>query len=342
MKYLIYGGPGIGDTIIEFALAKGIKKNDPNAQVDLLISGKLGTEKLIQELVDCQHYVDHLYSISKKDFWKTAKTMLKLLCRRYHYGFACTTEFKATAKPVMLFRLLGCKSVVKSNNGKSGKADILVDVPEDIHFVEQNGALLKAIGYDSKLDLDVLDTQTVRDLFPVHRDGKKVVTICLGTNITIYWKDGKPIAKNIKEWPVENWVSVANKLSEQGYQVVVIGGRKEKEGLQSANLHLYRDVLILAGETSIKQSLSILAQSDLVLGADTGMMHCAAALDKHTVTLFGGTAPNVWKPYSDSAEVITGMCACAPCYGKEHAIECTERRCMLAITVEDILNRIQC
>jgi len=338
MRYLIYGGPGIGDTIIELALAKGIKKNDSSAQIDLLISGKLGTENLIQELIECQSYVDNLYCITRDSIWETVRTLLKLKFLRYSYGFSCTTEFKATKKPAMLFKLLGCKSVVKCNNGKSGKADILVDVPENIHFVEQNGALLKAIGFESVLDLEVLDVQTIRDLFPVASCGQRIVTICLGTNITIYWKDGQRIDKNIKEWPIQNWVTLANQLSAQGHQVVMIGGRKEKESLQSVVEPLREDVIVVAGETSIKESLSVLAQSDLVLGADTGMMHCAAALGKPTITLFGGTDPNVWKPYSNQSKVITGNCKCAPCYGKNYAIECDNRECMKMISCEDVLN----
>jgi heptosyltransferase-2 len=94
------------------------------------------------------------------------------------------------------------------------------------------------------------------------------------------------------------------------------------------------------GNTTIKESLSILEKSMIVIGADTGMMHCADALGKRTISLFGGTPAEVWHPYSEKNQVIVGKTNCAPCYGKDYAIDCKERKCMESITVENVIAKI--
>lgn len=94
------------------------------------------------------------------------------------------------------------------------------------------------------------------------------------------------------------------------------------------------------GNTTVKESIAILYHSDLVVGADTGMMHCAAALGKKTISLFGGTPANVWQPYSPFNIVIVGKTECSPCYGKDYAIDCMERLCMKSITCDQVLKKV--
>lgn len=336
MRYLIFGGPGIGDTIIELAMAKGIKNQDSSAVVDLLTSNSLGTKNIIEEILHSQKWIDNHYSWTLSDKIGVFRTLLLLRKNKYDYGFSCSTEFKASYKPTIICKLIGCKSVIKEIPNKTGKIDIPVTVNENINFVEQYECILRKIFPDVKLDLLVLDKDSIQNTVFFSQNERPQITICLGANITYYYDSGKKIAKNIKEWPVERWVELANKLGENNYNVVLLGGKQELRQLEPLHEKLHSSVLNLCGKTTVSESLSVLNESDAVVGADTGMMHCAAALDKITVSLFGGTDYRVWRPYSPKNIVVKKETACAPCYGKEIALKCQKRICMLNIGVNEV------
>lgn len=339
--YLIFGGPGIGDTVIELCLAKALKRAIPNSTVDIIFSGTLGSKEVIYTLLKHQQYIDRCYCYNKSKIVDLFRLLLELRSNRYKYLFSCPAEFKANKYPSVLSKLIGCKSIGKQVDGKTGKLDFSVLIDEDIHIVEQYQKILETIGISIKMNGKVLDTDCLEQVYPLEKSYKKQITICLGANITIYQKDGKRVRKQIKEWNMTNWIRLSCHLYDMGYDVILLGGKKEKEHVKKSRLSVDSRILNLLGETTISESLSILYQSSLVVGADTGMMHCAAALGKPTLTLFGGTDSNVWKPYSEISYVITGIAECSPCYGKQYAINCSHRKCMDTISVEHVKQRIE-
>ena len=340
MRYLIFGGPGIGDTIIELSMAKALKENDNDAMVDLLISNSLGSANSISEILKYQIYVDHLFVWSKRDILSMFITFSKMKQRKYDYGFSCATSFKANDTPAKVCRLLGCTSIIKEVNKKTGKIDIPILVDENLHIVEQCQEVIRKLYPNCKLDLYVL----CKEKIPTKKIERlnKLVTICIGTNITTFQKDKVFYEKNIKQWDIQNWIKVANYLSSKSYSVALIGGKKEKEFIDDLRSTIDDQVGVYVGITSIEESLSIIKQSDLVVGADTGMMHCAAALNKKTITLFGGTDSRVWRPFSIKGKVIEGKSDCRPCYGLDRAITCTSRKCMESISVQNVIDTIIC
>ena len=337
-RYIIIGGPGIGDTIIELVAAKSLKTKDPNCAVDILFSSSTGADKLIPEILNYQKYVDNYYCVNKYNKWATIRVLLKLR-GRYRYSFSCSTAFKSSARPALISKIIGAKSVIKEVKGKTGKIDIPIMIDEKIHIVEQYFKLLNGVNLFTPVDGIVLDNGKLNYFKLKNETGKSIVTICLGTNFTIFYKNGKPVYKNIKEWDITRWYEIAETLVAQGLYVVLIGGKKERESFIKTGkiCNISDDIEILAGKTTIGQSLSILYQSKIVIGADTGMMHCAAALGKMTLTLFGGTDSRVWKPYSEMSYVITGDADCSPCYGKDYAISCNERKCLNVISVQKVI-----
>ncbi|EKQ56967.1 MULTISPECIES: glycosyltransferase family 9 protein [unclassified Clostridium] len=341
MNFLIFGGVGIGDTVIELSLAKALKKIYPDSKINLILSDALGSSKIISEIIECQKYVQTCWFYSRKKPLQSLKVLLELRKEKYNYGFSCTTSFKAGKLPGIICKAIGCKSVIKQIGGKTGFIDYPIQVDENMHIVQQYERLLERFNSKIKLDLNVFCKERFADILKIEKNEQKLVTICLGTNITIYNKGGAQIKKNIKEWGILNWVSLSEKLCLSNLKVAFIGGIKESQQLEEISKKIsISGVINYAGKTSIKESLAILNQSDIVVGADTGMMHCAAALEKRTITLFGGTDPNIWKPYSAYSEVIWGKTECAPCYGKAYAIECDNRKCMETIAVNRVYEKI--
>lgn len=112
-----------------------------------------------------------------------------------------------------------------------------------------------------------------------------------------------------KRWGPERWAALLPML---GGTPVLLGGPGDRdlaaEIARRAGLPL-RDTT----GNSIEEAIAILARCDLVLGGDTGLVHCARALGRPTVILFGPTHPerHLWGPRD--RPLALGL-ECQPCH----------------------------
>ena len=77
----------------------------------------------------------------------------------------------------------------------------------------------------------------------------------------------------------------------------------------------------------------------LHIGNDSGLGHLAAALNKPTVTIFGPTAPHLWRPAGKKA--ITVFNPDIECEGGyEHASNCKMQKCLFSIKPKHVADAI--
>lgn len=120
----------------------------------------------------------------------------------------------------------------------------------------------------------------------------------------------------VKQWPVENWVAVANALhAEAGAAIILTGGPGERDLTAAIAAQTRAPHLDLAGETSFGQLAAIYAASDLVLGSDSGPLHLAVAAGAKTVHLHGPVPSAKFGPWGSPARnvVLSSPFLCAPC-----------------------------
>jgi len=149
---------------------------------------------------------------------------------------------------------------------------------------------------------------------------------------------GEAANRPYKSWTTEGFRRVAAALAkEESARLVVVGGMADRAlgdeilgGLGGCGCNL-------AGQTSPSELAAVLAQCDLLIGIDSGPMHVAAAMGTPVVALFGPTDPHRTGPRGEGHEVIFHR---QPCWGPcVHPVrpKCRERRCVSAITVEEVL-----
>lgn len=122
-----------------------------------------------------------------------------------------------------------------------------------------------------------------------------------------------------KCWPKEYFHEVALRLSrEHGLFCVFIGDKKgavlieDIMGLNGGKA-LPTNVISLAGKTSLRDLMAVLALADCVVTNDSGPMHIAAAFKRPLVALFGSTNPYRTGPWG-CGTVIYKHVSCSPCY----------------------------
>jgi lipopolysaccharide heptosyltransferase I len=99
-----------------------------------------------------------------------------------------------------------------------------------------------------------------------------------------------------KLWPVERFRELARNLGEE--EAVVVWGPGEEELASSIGC-------AVAPPTSLRELASVLQYARLVIGADTGPLHLAAALGTPVIGLYGPTNPQRNGPYGQLDRCIS-------------------------------------
>lgn len=90
-----------------------------------------------------------------------------------------------------------------------------------------------------------------------------------------------------KRWPAEHYAELGNILSQQGYQIVLLGTDSEKD-VTAKIKSLCPEALDLTGQTSLFQIAALAHQAHAAIGNDTGPMHIIGPTGCTAITLFSG------------------------------------------------------
>lgn len=140
-----------------------------------------------------------------------------------------------------------------------------------------------------------------------------------------------------KCWLPERFRELTEKLLDQTDASIVYFGDLNTEALvQEITHNMPSRVINLAGKTSLKELVALIAFCNVLLTNDSGPMHIAAAVETMPLALFGSTNPMQTSPYG-MGEVIWKQVSCSPCYQRRCPIDF---RCMKEISVQEVLSRL--
>lgn len=143
-----------------------------------------------------------------------------------------------------------------------------------------------------------------------------------------------------KEWIAERWAEVANALrSDFGLEPVLAGGRSPRELetarlIEAAGAHTHSTLGV-----PLRQLVSILDASELVLSLDTAPLHMAVALERPVISLMGYNNPKRVGPYERYHDLIVDAYGDP---GEDYRISLAHRLGrMPRITVRDVLEKVE-
>lgn len=143
-----------------------------------------------------------------------------------------------------------------------------------------------------------------------------------------------------KDWAADGWAALADALTAEGFQVLLLGGPSDRErALADAVLASAtsgpRDCL---GD-SVRRLMWLVDASDLVVAPDTGPLHIAHALEVPVVGLFAHTNPWRVGPYHRYRELVVDRYT-EPGDAPDPSGYLPKDHRMDTITVEDVLDRV--
>jgi len=103
-----------------------------------------------------------------------------------------------------------------------------------------------------------------------------------------------------RQWPRASFRSLADSLFRPGIRLAVVGYHSEKlwdNAAATPHLHDFTGA-------PLADTLAVLSEAELVVGNDTGLLHCAAALGRPVVGLYGPGDAIKYQPLGDNFTVI--------------------------------------
>lgn len=145
-----------------------------------------------------------------------------------------------------------------------------------------------------------------------------------------------------RRWEPAGFAAVADALAERyGARIVLVG--TASDDIDQVMGEMCTSALNLSGRTTVGQLAAVLRYCDLFIGADSGVMHVAAAAGTPTVAIFGPTNPWAWGPWlpPERYRIVRSAPLCSPCAYTDTGLGtpqgCPERTCMRMVTVNQVL-----
>lgn len=146
-----------------------------------------------------------------------------------------------------------------------------------------------------------------------------------------------------RRWLPEYFAQVADTLHEHYQAQIVLVGTPE-DGAAEVQKHMKTRPINLTGKTTLTQLADVIRSADLYIGADSGVMHLAAAVRTPTIALFGSSNPQAWGAWSPqgTTAILQSQAICSPCSYVGQGIGarngCAARTCMKALTPAQVLD----
>ena len=315
----------LGDAVFSTPVFKALKKTYPQARVTCLCVPR------VKEVLQYCPYVDKIIIYDEKGKhrfpWRKWKLIRYLRKERFDASFLL---HRSMTRSLMVY-LAGIPLRIGFGKYKFLMTDPVLVKQEDIHRCDY---YLKALeGYGIKIEdrlcelrLKIEDIQSLQQKLMKAGLGSNESYVVL--NIGGNW--------DLKRWSINSFAILAKRL-EQEFKVRIVfsGSAKDKEDgqriVQMANVH----AVLLAGETSLGESLALYKKAVAVISADSGPLHLAHSVAADVIGIYGPTRPEITGPRGTGRfEILFKDVGCnkAPCYH----LACTNNLCMQSVTVDDV------
>ncbi len=315
MEIWVIGPTWVGDAVMATPILANLKAAHPEARVGLLASVETGA------LLRDHPHVDILEVRERgtMGWWRAARAL-----RRRHIDWALVLP--NSFQSAMVAYLSGARR--RTGYARDGRSALLTEPiafsPERrLHQVEEYLALLEGAG------VPVVEHQPFLHLAPEEEAFVDRVWQAKGIG------PGEPVLGlnpgahfgATKLWDPLRHAAVADRLAqEEGVRIVIFGDRKEIPLAARIEENLKAPSVNMAGGDDLPKLAAMLRRCAVLLTADTGPMHMAAALGTPVVALFGPTDPRHTAPYGEGHTVLRRDLFCSPCFLKRcpYGHECME------------------
>jgi len=298
-RILVVRFSSIGDVVLTTPLLRALKARHPDAEITYV------TKTEMAPLVSDHPAVGRVIELERGGSLPALATQL----RRLH--FTHRMDLHGTLRAALLrFLVPGTWS---GFDHRRRERRILIATKRDSYpehrpiaeryFQAAAGLDVKPDGKPAEFFVSATAQQTAATwLDQAGIDGKRLAVLAPGA------------AHFTKRWPLEYWVTLAQRLHADGWALALVGGDGDRVLCQSIVARADVPAAVAAGRFGLQDTGALLRRSQVAVSGDTGVMHMATASGTPVVALMG---PTVFQfgffPYQARSTVLERPLDCRPC-----------------------------
>ncbi|MDO9530005.1 MAG: lipopolysaccharide heptosyltransferase II [Syntrophales bacterium] len=325
---LIRGTNWIGDVVMCLPAIAAVRKTFPHAKISVLV------KPWVAELLYVCPDIDEVILFQSPGIHEGIAGRLRLARELKSKRFDMAVLLQNAIEAAIIARLAGIP--IRAGYNSDGRGFLLthsVQRTEEIRSVHQIDyylEMVKALGFKSagrsvNLTLTEGHFTLSEEILNRHGIGKEEIIIGMAPGATY---------GPAKRWFPERFSEVADKLIEDfSVPVILFGSSDDRDSADKVQQSSKNRLVNLAGETNLKEAISLIARCNLFISNDSGLMHIAGALGIPTIAIFGSTNPVTTSPVGEKSIIINKKVDCSPCLKQ---VCPTDFRCMDLIGVDEV------
>jgi ADP-heptose:LPS heptosyltransferase len=322
---------GIGDVICISGLVTDVRRAWPTSEICIIVRFAE-----MASLFRGQNRIDDVivYDPAQGNSPARVVRLIRDIRRRHFDIFVVATDIDRHKAPCLTF-VSGAP--VRVGEAASQLAWLYTRaVPRDPteHKVTSNRRITSLLGIEASsspcVAIDGSDAEAVDDLLANAGvpPGLRLVAV----------HPGSGLSESHKRWGIDEFEAMLRAISNSQVRPVLVGAGADIPLCEILTARLGNMVLSFAGQLSLSRSAALLAKCALAVGADSGVMHLAAAVGTPTICLFGPTDELRTAPFG-ATRILSAGVACRPCYPRlPHG--CGNPVCMSGISVARVVAEV--
>ena len=329
---LIFSIGSIGDSVCRLPAIASIRKNYPNAKVDIL------TNQGNEELVSIDSLIDNSIINNIINYLGITGKELRRIIKRNKYDLfielpvSLATVYR-NIRNMLFVKSFGIKSAfgweiasVKYFLKYQEKYLMFVNERErHLNNIEMNGLVNYGLAFP--LAITEQRVQKINDILKRNNltDKKKNIAFVVGAK------------RPQNRWPVEYFNEVAQYLMSKDFNILLVGG---KEDFELGELIRGDRVYNFAGKLDPVETALLLKNCELTISNDTGPMHLSYAVGTPVIVLFSSRDfPGRWyPPQSENNKVFRNYdVPCTMCFSET----CSDNICMKGIKSSFVIDMFE-
>lgn len=305
MRILVVAPSWIGDTILAQPLLALLKRNHPEAVIDVLAPD--WSAPLLARMDEVDAVIANPFRHGDFGFGARRALGRRLAGEAYAEAYVLPNSWKSALVPFF--------AGIPVRAGYRGEARYLLlnrrhrlDEISHPQLVQRYAALagpLPAGLPATKLNSTGEQQHAARQALGLPADASPVV-FCPGAEYG-----------PAKRWPARHFAALAQLVATQRQPAWLIGSDKDAAAGNEIVAASGGTALNLCGRSTLEQAVDLIASARCVVSNDSGLMHVAAALDRPLVALYGSSSPAYTPPLSAKATILSRTLDCSPCFKRE-------------------------
>lgn len=306
--------PHLGDTVMMMPMIESLRKAHPQARIECAV------EAAAAPLLRMMPIVDRVYALKlgrtppttpwlaikrtlnvTRRYWEEMRQSAPTICIMPRWGDdvyrSSVLAYLTGASRRIGFASSDCSAGASAATYRDKLLTELVRGASGMHEPAKFCLLLEESGLIPRSDLARTSSDPVSSLMQIAiATDWAALAKRIGINTALSFAviaPGASIPRRV--WPIEFWAEIVDYLYAKGMQVVLLTGAQDAEIANQLHALTGDRTTVVAGKTSLAESVTLISNAKLFLGNDSGPGHLAGALGIPSVIMFiaaSGADPN--------------------------------------------------